>query len=119
MTTARTATRPDDKPFDFDLNAVQAESDLTPFVFRWASKDQPNRRLSMAHLESLDVWPLMEGAESGDMGAMAAIFETALGDQWADFRATPLPQFKLKALFDAYRKFCGQQPGESPASSDS
>lgn len=117
--TTRTAPRPDDRPYDFDLNAVAAGADLTPFVFRWASPTEPNRRLSMAHLESLDVWPLMAGAEGGDMGAMAAIFETAMGDDWTEFRKTPLPQYKLRALFDAYREHCGQAPGESPASSDS
>lgn len=116
----RTATgRPDDKPFGFDLNAVQAESDLSPFVFRWASKDDPNRRLTMAHMEALDVWPLMAAAEGGDAGAMAGIFRTALGDDWEEFRKTPLPQYKMKALFDAYRKHSGVGPGESQASSDS
>jgi len=117
--TDRTATA-DHEVFDFDLNAVAAESDLRPFRFLWASKQNPNRRLTMQHMEALDVWPLMDAAEQGDAGAMAGIFRTALGnEQWAEFRKTPLPQYKMKALFDAYRAHCGQQPGESPASSDS
>ena len=120
MSATRTATPADDEVFDFDLNAVEAESDLRPFRFLWKSKENPNRRLTMQHMEALDVWPLMAAAEGGDAAAMAGIFRTALGDeQWAEFRRTPLPQFKMRALFDAYRKHCGQQPGESPASSDS
>ncbi|MFE4691269.1 hypothetical protein ACFRH6_14565 [Streptomyces sp. NPDC056749] len=120
MTSTRTATRADDEVFDFNLNAVQAETDLKPFVFLWAGKDDPNRRLTMAHLEALDVWPLMAAADNGDASAMTGIFREALGkEQWADFRATPLPQYKLKALFAAYRKHSGTEAGESAASSDS
>ncbi|MFH9215477.1 hypothetical protein [Streptomyces globisporus] len=120
--TTRTATnnRADDEVFDFNLNAVQAESDLKPFVFLWASEDDPNRRLTMQHMESLDVWPLMAAADGGDAAAMAGIFREALGKkQWAQFRETPLPQYKLKALFAAYRKHSGASEGESVASSDS
>lgn len=119
MTTTRTATKPDDQVFDFNLNAVEAESTLAPFRFMWASKDDPNRRLAMQHMEGLDVWPLMAAAEGGDASAMAGIFKTALGDDWEEFRKTPLPQYKMKALFDAYRKHSGAGAGESEASSSS
>jgi hypothetical protein len=120
MATRTATTKPaDDEVFDFNLNAVEAESELRPFRFAWASKDNPNRRWTMQHMEGLDVWPLMEAAEGGDASAMAGIFKTALGGQWAEFRKTPLPQFKMKGLFDAYREHCGQKPGESAASSDS
>lgn len=118
--TTRTATKADNEVFDFNLNAVEAESDLSPFRFLWASKKDPNRRLTMQHMEGLDVWPLMAAADNGDAAAMAGIFRVALGDeQWEEFRKTPLPQYKLKALFAAYRKHSGQEPGESLASSDS
>ncbi|MER7813676.1 hypothetical protein ABZ714_30745 [Streptomyces sp. NPDC006798] len=119
MSTTRTATPADNEPFDFDLNTVEAESDLRPFRFRWASPKNPHRRLTMAHMEGLDVWPLAAAADGGDAGAMLGIFETALGDEWDAFRSTPLPQYKLKALFRAYQKHCGQKPGESQASSGS
>lgn len=121
MTTTRTATaKPaDGEVFEFNLNAVEAESTLAPFRFMWASKDDPNRRLTMQHMEGLDVWPLMAAAEGGDAGAMAGIFKTALGGDWEEFRKTPLPQFKMKALFDAYRKHSGVESGESEASSSS
>lgn len=119
MTSTRTATKPaDDEVFDFNLNAVQAEVALTPFRFLWATKDNPNRRFAMEHMQALDVWPLVESAEDGDLGAMVSAFKAAMGDeQWRDFRSVPLPQYKLKALFEAYRKHCGM--GESEASSDS
>ncbi|MFF7259466.1 hypothetical protein ACFZCL_04120 [Streptomyces sp. NPDC008159] len=119
--TTRTATEPvpaDDEVFDFNLNAVEAETELRPFRFMWASKQNPNRRLTMQHLEALNIWPLLVAAEGGDSGAMVGIFRTALGeDQWEEFQKTPLPQFKMKALFKAYTKHCGAQPGESLASS--
>ena|ERR1700732_277885 len=120
MPTTRTATtRADDEVFDFNLNAVKAESELTPFVFLWASKANGNRRLTMQHMEGLDVWPLMVAADQGDASAMAGIFRVALGDDWEEFRKTPLPQYKMKALFAAYQKHCGQDSGESLASTGS
>ena len=40
-------------------------------------------------------------------------------EQWTAFRKVRLPQYKMKALFDAYREHCGLAEGESAASSDS
>ncbi|QCX81046.1 hypothetical protein C9F11_37315 [Streptomyces sp. YIM 121038] len=120
--TSRTATdQPDDgEVFEFNLNSVQAETELKPFRFMWASKQNPNRRLTMQHLEGLNIWPLMAAADGGDVGAMVGVFRTALGDdQWEDFQKTPLPQYKMKALFKAYTKHCGTNVGESLASSSS
>ena len=34
----RSVRRPDDQPFDFNLDAVEAEVDLIPFVFRYAGR---------------------------------------------------------------------------------
>jgi hypothetical protein len=111
----RTATKSDSQPFDFNLDAVQAEVDLTPWRVHW-----DGRRWEFAHMQDLDVWGLMEAAESGEVAAMAGIFKAALGDEeWARFRKVRLPQYKLKALFDAYRKHCGVAEGESEASSAS
>ncbi|MGK5729728.1 hypothetical protein [Streptomyces sp. URMC 124] len=107
----RTAT-PDNEPFDFNLDAVEAEVDLTPWRVHWAGK-----RWMFAHMQSLDVWTLVEAAEGGDITAMTGIFRAALGDQaWAEFRKIKLPQYKMKALFDGYRRHCGLEPGESEAS---
>ncbi|MGW4300430.1 hypothetical protein ACWEHT_11695 [Streptomyces sp. NPDC004646] len=120
--TTRTATtaKADDQVFDFNLNTVKAEVSLDPFRFLWATKDEPNRRFTMTHLQALDVWDLVAAADRGDMGAMVAAFQAAMTkDDWKTFRATPLPQYKLKALFAAYRDYCGAAEGESEASSDS
>jgi hypothetical protein len=113
--TTRTATKSDDQPFDFNLDAVQAEVDLTPWRVHW-----DGRRWEFAHMQALDVWPLLEAAEGGDVEAMLGIFRTALGDtQWPEFRKIRLPQYKMKALFDEYRRYSGAAEGESAASSDS
>lgn len=114
MTTKAPAKAADDKPFDFNLDTVKAEAELTPFRFHW-----DGRRWAMQHLEALDVWELMEAAEGGSTGAMVGCFREALGDEWDDFRAIKLPQYKLKALFTAYREHCGFEAGESEASDGS
>lgn len=114
MANTRTARRPDNAPFDFNLDAVQYEADLTPFTIQWAG-----RRWTFAHVQSLSVWDLLEAAEGGDVEAMLGVFRTAAGDNWAAFRAQPLAQYQLQALFEAYQKHCGMTPGESPASDGS
>ncbi|MET9158291.1 hypothetical protein ABZX56_11235 [Streptomyces parvulus] len=122
---SRTATKsaakaPDDQPFEFDLNAVESEVDLAPFRFLWKTADNPNRRFTMHHLAGLNVWDLMEAAEQGDMGATVGIFKAAMSDDdWKAFRGSAVAQYKMTALFKAYRKHCGTAEGESPASSDS
>lgn len=108
----RTATKqaPDNQPFEFNLDTVQAEVELTPFRVHWAG-----RRWELQHSEELDVWGLADGALRGDVAATIGIFKLALGPkQWAEFSKTPMPQYKMKALFDAYKAHCGL--GESPAS---
>lgn len=113
MTTNRTATKkaPDDQPFDFNLDAVQAEVDLSPWRVHW-----DGQRWEFQHAEELDVWRLMENADGGDVGAVLSVLRAALGDeQWADFKKIGMPQYKMKALFEAYKKHCGL--GDSGASS--
>lgn len=109
--TVKRAVPDDATPFDFNLDAVQAEVDLTPWRINWK-----NRRWQFEHLQNLDVWALLEAAEGGDTKATAGIFRQALGDQWAEFRKIPIPQYKMKALFEAYKQHCGLEPGESDAS---
>ncbi|MEU0675481.1 hypothetical protein ABZ330_21820 [Streptomyces sp. NPDC006172] len=108
------ARRPDDKPFDFNLDAVPCEVDLTPFVFV-----HEGRRWTMQHLQELNIMPLIAAAQNGDAAAMLGAFREALGKEWPEFERKGLPQWKLQPLFDAYSKHCGMAPGESPASSDS
>lgn len=109
--TASKTTTPDNKPFDFNLDAVQAESALEPFRFNFAGQ-----RFTMAHLEALDVHDLLAAAGQGDIGMMVSAFKAALGEEYTKFRKVPLPQYKLKALFAAYQEHCGVESGESPAS---
>jgi hypothetical protein len=121
--TSRTATkttqskppaRPDDKPFDFNLDAVKAEVESTPFVVHWNG-----RPFTFQHMQELDSWELLAAADSGDVGAVTGSLRLALGEQWDDFRKKPLPQYKLMPLFKAWQKHCGMEEGESSASSDS
>lgn len=110
-TTRKTPARPrpaDDQPFDFNLDTVKREVDLTPFRVQWGGK-----RWEFAHLQGLDIWPLLEGAKQGDLAATAAAFEAALGPkQFAEFRKIPLAQDQAKKLFDAYAEHCGVDLGE-------
>jgi hypothetical protein len=109
----RTATSrtPDNQPFDFNLDAVQAEVELRPWRVNFDGK-----RWEFAHLQALDCWDLVEAAEGGEISAVMGSMKLALGDQWEAFRKIGLPQYKLMPLFKAWREFCGLGPGESEAS---
>lgn len=110
--TTRTAPKPtDSEPFDFNLDAVKSEVDLSPFRVHY-----DGRRWEFAHMEGLDIWDLVEAAEGGEVRAMIGVFKAALGDDFTDFRKVKFPQYKMKALFTAYGKHCGLEPGESEAS---
>ena len=113
-TTKKTASAPDDEPFDFNLDAVEAEVELTPFRVHFGG-----RRWEFAHLQALDSWDLIEAAEGGDIAAVIGSMRLALGDQYDDFRKVRLPQYKLMPLFEAWRKHCGLSEGESLASAGS
>lgn len=114
MSNTKAATRPDNQPFHFNLDAVQYEAGLTPFVAQFAG-----RRWTFAHVQSMSVWDLLEAAEGGDVEAMLGIIRRAVGEDWDAFRAQPLAQYQLQALFEAYQRHCGMMPGESPASDGS
>lgn len=107
------AKRPDDQPFDFNLDAAVPTRELTPFVFNWKQ-----RRWEMKHLEELDIWGVVEAAQGGDVEAMTGAFRLALGQQWEDFRRTNLPQWRFKALFRAYRQHCGLNIDGTPVDGD-
>lgn len=115
MSTSKSPARRDDQPFDFNLDTVEAETELRPFVVHFAG-----RRWTFAHMQALNIWPLMAAAEAGDLASVQASFKAALGDkEWAALQGHTLPQFKMAALFQAYEKHCGFKPGESAASADS
>lgn len=106
----------DDKPFDFNLDAVQAEVDLTPWRVHFGGK-----RWEFAHPQSIDTWGVIEWDEKGassEMDSMVGVFKAALGDdQYEEFRKIrPLPVYKLKALFKAYQEYGGADLGESEGS---
>lgn len=109
---------PDNQPFDFNLDAVEAEIDLTPWRVHFGG-----RRWEFKHPQAIDVWGLMaedEKGSSSEISAMIGVFTVALGEeQYAEFRKIPLPSFRLKALFEAYQQYGGVEPGESEGSDDS
>jgi hypothetical protein len=107
-------TRPDDKPFDFNLDAVRAEVDTSSWVINWGG-----RSWTFLHFEELDVWDQISAAGLGNTEAMAKVFEFALGDQWPEFRKIRLPLYKTKALWKAYEEYCGINAGESQDSEPS
>ncbi|MFF2612693.1 hypothetical protein [Kitasatospora sp. NPDC058046] len=119
MSNTRRPRRPhsdDGRPFDFDLGAVKAGAELRPFVVR----DADGTRWTFAHIDSLNIWPLLAAAERGDNLAVRAAFREALGpQQWAEFEQQPMPGYQLMPLFKAYQKHCGIKQGESQASTDS
>ena len=108
-----TSSRPDDKPFDFNLDAVKAEIDLTPFVIQYGGK-----RWSFQHMRELDTWELVK-AGAGDAQSVLSVFKAALGSQFEDFSALKLPAWKMDKLFEAYEEYCGVQPWEQEGSTDS
>ncbi|MGH3679085.1 MAG: hypothetical protein ACRDT2_01980 [Natronosporangium sp.] len=115
MTTRRVSKPQDDQPFDFNLDAVESEVALTPFRFHWGG-----RRWEMAHAEGLDMWHILPHADAGDVKAMAAALEIALGKQkYEQFQKIPMPKYKVNALFEAYQRHCGVEPGESQGSVNS
>ena len=109
--TARTAKTPDDQPFDFNLDAVEAEVELRPFRVNFGG-----RRWTFLHMQELDAWEAIEAAASGDVGVVVESMKLALGDQWDDFRKQRMPQYKLMPLFKAWQKHSGVSAGESEAS---
>ncbi|MFJ8755685.1 hypothetical protein [Streptomyces cyaneofuscatus] len=106
--------RPDDKPYDFNLDAVKAEAEMTPWVVVHAG-----RRWTFEHMRALNIMPLIKSAQLGDASAVIGTLREALGEQWADFEEVGLPQWKAQKLFEAYQTHCGLQPGESLASPES
>ncbi|MFJ8760848.1 hypothetical protein [Streptomyces cyaneofuscatus] len=116
MTTQNTPAkrRPDDKPFDFNLDAVKSEVELTPFVFQ-----HEGRRWTFEHQQALNIMHLIRAARHGDASAVIGTFQAALGKEWPAFEKAGLPQWKAQKLFDAYQEHCGMEPGESSASPSS
>lgn len=112
MATRTAASKPaDDQPFDFNLDAVEAEVELRPFRVHFAG-----HRFIFTHMQELDTWDAIEAAETGNIGVVVNTMRLALGDQWEEFRKIPMPQHKLMPLFKAWQAHSGVEPGESEAS---
>ncbi|MEV2277876.1 hypothetical protein AB0I72_20050 [Nocardiopsis sp. NPDC049922] len=96
----------------FDLDAVPPPMPLEPFPITWGGK-----RFVLAHLQGLDAWELTEAAIGGDITAMTGSLRVALGDQYAEFRALGLPQYKVRPLWQAWIDHCKPptpDPDEDP-----
>ncbi|WP_073946528.1 hypothetical protein [Streptomyces kebangsaanensis] len=106
---ARQRRRPDDSPFDYNLDAVEPKQELTPFVVQYQGK-----RWTFCHMQELDCWDLLEAARDGQVGAMLGAFKAALGDQFDAFRALHMPQYKLQPLFRAWQRHCGMNEDGTP-----
>ncbi|MGI5493818.1 hypothetical protein [Microtetraspora malaysiensis] len=103
-----------DKPadIDFNLDAAIAEAKGKPFTFAYRG-----RRWTLPAMRELDMWPLLDQLENGDLAVMRATLTAAFGDQWEEFRSHPMPTAGLNALFKAYREHSDADMGESQASS--
>lgn len=97
----------------FDLDAVEAESAGEPFPFTFGGKEY-----TLPHVQDVDRKVLVS-ADHGDVGAMNALFEVGLGDDYDRFNAEPMKIRSLNALFEAWLKHCGLEPGELGASTRS
>jgi hypothetical protein len=94
----------------FDLDAVPPPVDLAPFHFRWHGQS-----FTMAHLQGLDAWELVDATGGGDVRAMTGSLRVALGEQYAEFRALGLPQYKVRPLWKAWLAHCrAAAPEEDP-----
>lgn len=97
----------------FDLDAVEAEAIGEPFEFTFGG-----HVYSLPHVQDVDRRILL-GADQGDVAMMNALFEIGLGDDYELFNAQPMKLRSLEALFKAWLKHCGLEPGELLASTRS
>ncbi|MFI6496914.1 hypothetical protein [Nonomuraea typhae] len=97
----------------FDLDAVEAEAVGDPFAF-----DFGGYTYTLPHVQDVDRKVLL-GADRGDVGMMNTLFELGLGDDYERFNAQPMKLRSLEALFKAWLKHCGLEPGELLASTRS
>lgn len=109
---ARTSAQPQDSGV-FDLDAVEAETAGEPFPFTFGG-----HTFTLPHVQDVDRKVLL-GADQGDVAAMNALFQEGLGDDYERFDAQPMKVRSLEALFNAWLKHCGLEPGELRASTRS
>lgn len=107
-TQRRTAARPARDPDAFDLDALQNEAEVRPFLFRLGGE-----QFTFPPATDVD-WKTAAKLESGDFdGALREL----LGDkQYGRFNKHPVSVFKLGQLFRSYQEHQGISPGESQPS---
>jgi hypothetical protein len=93
----------------FDLDAVPPPMPLEPFPFTWGGQS-----FTLDHLQGLDAWALTEATEGGDTRAMTGSLRVALGDQYEQFRALGLPQYKVRPLWKAWIAHCRPPAEDDP-----
>lgn len=118
----RTTNRPGNRkaetkprPTHTNLDALAAESTLEPFPFTWQE-----RNWTLQHQQLIDTWDVIrEDEDLTQNQQILELFQIALGDQWEDFKAIPLPLHLLQSLFEDYNAYCGTDPGEDGRSAGS
>jgi hypothetical protein len=115
MTTrsARTARAAANSSTPFDLDAVEAEAAGEPFEFTFGG-----HTYTLPHVQDVDRKVVLT-ADQGDVAAMISLFQLGLGDDYERFNAQPMKLRTLEALFKAWLKHCGLEPGELLASTRS
>lgn len=104
---AAKATKP------FDLDAVEAETAGESFPFTYRGHDY-----TLPHVQDVDRKVLL-AADRGEIEAMNELFRAGLGEDYERFNAQPMKVRSLNALFAAWLKHCGLEPGELGASTRS
>lgn len=103
----------DDEQFDLDKYITENTKPAYEFTLG-------GRVWSMANLQEIDAWTMLAAADGGDADAATTVMEQAFGPKvFAEFKKQRLPQHALNELFTRYRKFCGVDEGDSPASTNS
>jgi len=97
----------------FDLDAVEAEAAGEPFEFTFGG-----HTYTLPHVQDVDRKVVLT-ADQGDIAAMISLFQLGLGDDYERFNAQPMKLRTLEALFKAWLKHCGLEPGELLASTRS
>lgn len=96
---------------------LQREAAAEPFV---ASVGE--HTLTMKHIVDVDQFSLAElfanSKPLSDLEFLTSLFRLTMDeDEFTRLRGLNLSRNDLNALFDAYKKHCGTDEGESPASS--
>lgn len=117
MPPARRTNTATTKP-KFSVSALKPEVEYEPFPFEHGGQDW-----LMLHTQDVDVWQInnivTESGATNNTDAIVAMFQGALGDQWAEFSKIPLKPWQLNELAKAYGEHCGVDLGESEGSANS